>query len=79
MCCSVPGDRGLRTAYEILLGGYDNYRISSTNSTVKKVPTPSQGMRRVRYFFTFIHMVVIILLLPHFIQDCINFRNQGRT
>ena len=42
------GDRGLRTAYEILLGGYDNNnntidlvksdtnRISSTNSTVEK-------------------------------------------
>ena len=89
------GDRGLRTAYEILLGGYNNNnnnnnntidlvksgtnRLSSTNSAVKKVPTPSQGMRSVIYFVTFIDMMIIILLLLHFIQDCINFRNQGRT
>ena len=61
------GDRGLRTAYEILLGGYNNNntidlvksgtnRISSTNSTVKK---SSYAMTRyeksdiLRYFYPY--------------------------
>jgi predicted transcriptional regulator len=63
------GDRGLRTAYEILLGGYDNNnnnrvvlvksgtnRISSTNSTVEKslyTITRYKKSNILRYFYPY--------------------------
>ena len=61
------GDRGLRTAYEILLGGYNNNntidlvksgtnRISSTNSTVKKRSYPITRYEKsdiLRYFYPY--------------------------
>jgi predicted transcriptional regulator len=50
------GDRGLRTAYEILLGGYDNNRVSSTNSTEVKSSytiTRHKKSNLLRYFYPY--------------------------
>ena len=50
------GGRGLRTAYEILLEGYDNNRVSSTNSTEVKSSytiTRHKKSNLLRYFYPY--------------------------
>jgi HTH-type transcriptional regulator, sugar sensing transcriptional regulator len=45
------GDRGLRTAYEILLGGYDNYDITIENDPVNIRTHEKRAI--LRYFYPF--------------------------